>query len=291
MSKIKEVLKLLRVNQWVKNGFLFLPIFFDKQLLNLPELVNTIFGAFAFAFTSSVVYVVNDYFDREKDKLHPKKKYRPLASGTIKPPLAFAIAFLSLAIGVSIALYLQSIELLIVLAIYLVLNFLYSSGLKHVSLLDIFILAFGYVLRVYAGGFATSIQPSEWLILMSLLLALFLALAKRRDDVILFESSGKVTRKAIDGYNQSFFNTALSMLGGIMVVTYSIYVLSPETEARFGSQYLYLTVIFILAGVLRYLQITLVQHDSGSPVKLLYTDRFLQTTILLWLVSLYLIIY
>jgi 4-hydroxybenzoate polyprenyltransferase len=288
---IRQYAKLLRVNQWVKNGFLFLPIFFDKQLLNLETLSSNFLGAFAFAFASSVVYIINDYFDREKDKLHPKKKFRPIASGAIKPAMAFIAAFICLLIAAALIYTIQSVEFAVVLAIYLVLNVLYSSWLKHVSLLDIFILAFGYVLRVYAGGFSTNIAPSEWLILMSLLLALFLALAKRRDDVILFETSGTKARKAIDGYNQSFFNTALSMLGGILVVTYSIYVLSAETQARFQSEYLYLTVIFILAGVLRYLQITLVEHDSGSPVRLLYTDRFLQVTILSWLLSLFLIIY
>ncbi|MGB0429547.1 MAG: UbiA prenyltransferase family protein [Bacteroidia bacterium] len=291
MSKIKHFAKLLRVNQWVKNGFLFLPIFFDKQLLNMSVLADAFLGALSFAFVSSVVYIVNDYFDRNRDRLHPKKKFRPIAAGLISPITAFVVAIICLVISVLLVLYLNSIELAYVLAIYLVLNILYSTWLKHVSLLDIFILAFGYVLRVYAGGFATQIAPSEWLILMSLLLALFLALAKRRDDVVLFENSGKKTRKAIDGYNQSFFNTALSMLGGIIVVTYSIYVLSDQTQERFGSDYMYLTVIFILAGVLRYLQITLVEHDSGSPVKLLYSDRFLQVTILLWLSCLYVIIY
>ncbi|MFY0675453.1 MAG: UbiA prenyltransferase family protein [Bacteroidia bacterium] len=291
MNLIRQYAKLLRVNQWVKNGFLFLPIFFDKQLLNLDVLKLNFFGALSFAFASSVIYIINDYFDREKDRLHPKKKFRPLASGAINPLPAFIAALICLGISGALVYSIQSLDFLIVLSIYLVLNVLYSSGLKHVSLLDIFILAFGYVLRVYAGGFATNIAPSEWLILMSLLLALFLALAKRRDDVILFQASGKKARKAIDGYNESFFNTALSMLGGILVVTYSIYVLSGQTQARFQSEYLYLTVIFILAGVLRYLQITLVEHDSGSPVKLLYTDKFLQITIFLWLLCLYLIIY
>lgn len=288
---IKNFVKLLRVHQWIKSGFLFLPIFFDQKLFVFDVFVNTVIGAFAFAFTSSAVYILNDYFDREKDRQHPTKKFRPIASGAIAPKTAFFIAALCLLFGFGAVFYLQSISLGVVLAIYLALNILYNLGLKQVSLLDIFILAFGYVLRVYAGGFAANIAPSEWLILMSLLLAMFLALAKRRDDVLLFEESGQKARKAIDGYNQSFFNTALSMLGGIIVVAYCIYVLSDETKERFGSEYLYLTVIFILAGVLRYVQITLVEHDSGSPEKLLYTDKFLQITIALWLGSLWALIY
>ncbi|MBI1184194.1 decaprenyl-phosphate phosphoribosyltransferase [bacterium] len=291
MNKIGQLFKLVRLGQWVKNGFLFLPIFFDKQLFNARAFEKTFLAALAFACVSSIIYIFNDYRDRNEDRHHPTKKYRPLASGAVSPRQAVAVAIVLAGLAALLLWFLHSWQLVVVLVTYATFNVFYSLGLKHVSLLDVFILAFGYVLRVYAGGFASEIVPSEWLTLMSFLLALFLALAKRRDDLILFENGNKKTRKAIDGYNQAFLNTALSMLGGIMVVAYCMYVLSPETQLRFGSRYLYLTVIFILAGVLRYVQITLVEFKSGSPTTVLYKDKFLQLSIALWLGSLFFIIY
>lgn len=286
-----QYLKLIRIEQWIKNGFLFLPVFFDTQLTNSEAFINTTLAALAFAFLSSAVYIFNDYQDRNADKLHPKKRFRPIASGAISVPKAFAVLVVMVASSAFICWYLSSAYLAYVLALYLVMNFGYSSGLKHIAILDIFILSFGYVLRVYAGGFASDIEPSKWLTLMTFLLALFLSLSKRRDDVAIFEASGTKMRKGIEAYNMAFLNTSISVIGGILVVAYSMYVLSPETEMRFSSPYIYFTIIFVLAGVMRYMQITLVEKNSGSPTGLLYKDKFLQITIALWLVSLLYIIY
>jgi len=284
-------LKLIRIEQWIKNGFLFLPIFFDNQLTNTDAFGGTTLAAFAFAFLSSAVYIFNDYRDRNADRLHPKKRNRPIASGAISVSNAFVVLGIMLLVSAGICWYLSSISLAYVLVLYLLMNLGYSSGLKHIAILDIFILSFGYVLRVYAGGFASEIEPSKWLTLMTFLLALFLSLSKRRDDVAIFEASGTKMRKGIEAYNMAFLNTSISVIGGILVVAYSMYVLSPETEARFNSPYIYFTIIFVLAGVLRYMQITLVEKNSGSPTGLLYKDRFLQVTIALWLLSLMSIIY
>lgn len=286
-----QYLKLIRIEQWIKNGFLFLPVFFDNQLTNADAFINTTLAAFAFAFVSSAVYIYNDYRDREADRLHPKKKFRPIASGAVSPAKAFTVLTIMVLFCAAICWYLSSVHLAVVLGIYLIMNLGYSSGLKHIAILDIFILSFGYVLRVYAGGFASDIEPSKWLTLMTFLLALFLSLSKRRDDVAIFEASGTKMRKGIEAYNMAFLNTSISVIGGILVVAYSMYVLSPETEARFDSPYIYATIIFVLAGVMRYMQITLVEKNSGSPTGLLYKDSFLQITIALWLLSLLYIIY
>lgn len=284
-------LKLIRIEQWIKNGFLFLPIFFDNQLTNTDAFGGTTLAALAFAFLSSAVYIFNDYRDRNADRLHPKKRNRPIASGAVGVSQAFVVLGIMLLVSAGICWYLSSVSLAYVLILYLIMNLGYSSGLKHIAILDIFILSFGYVLRVYAGGFASGIEPSKWLTLMTFLLALFLSLSKRRDDVAIFEASGTKMRKGIEAYNMAFLNTSISVIGGILVVAYSMYVLSPETEARFNSPYIYFTIIFVLAGVLRYMQITLVEKNSGSPTGLLYKDRFLQVTIALWLLSLVSIIY
>lgn len=291
MGRLRQYLRLLRLGQWVKNGFLFLPLFFDKQLLDIHLFFRVLLAALAFALVSSVVYVFNDYRDRHRDALHPTKKNRPLASGAIKPLHGFLAALFCALGATGMVWYLQSEPLGIILFLYFFINVLYSLGLKRISILDVFLVSLGYLLRVYAGGEVAQIAPSEWLMLMSLLLALFLALAKRRDDVLIYETSGKKMRQSIDGYNQAFLNTAISMLGGIMIVCYAMYVLSPDTIARFGGNHMFLTILFVLAGVLRYVQVTLVEQVSGSPVRLLFQDRFLQVTIAGWLVSLIWIIY
>jgi 4-hydroxybenzoate polyprenyltransferase len=277
MDRLRQYLRLLRLGHWVKNGFLFLPLFFDKQLFDKHLFAKVFMAALAFALVSSAVYVFNDYRDRHRDALHPIKKNRPLASGAITPLAGFMAALACAVLAAALVWYVKSWPLGLVLLFYFFINVLYSLGLKRISILDVFMVSFGYLLRVYAGGEVAHIAPSEWLMLMSLLLALFLALAKRR--------------QSIEGYNQAFLNTALSMLGGIMIVCYAMYVLSPDTIARYGGNHMFLTILFVLAGVLRYVQVTLVEQGSGSPVNLLYKDRFLQVTIAGWLLGLVWIIY
>ena len=178
-----------------------------------------------------------------------------------------------------------------VLGIYFVMNLFYSFGLKNIPILDIFIIAIGFVLRIKAGSVIAKIGLSEWLIIMVFLLALFMALAKRRDDVLLKLSSGSDMRKAVKGYNLDFINTALSLVCAVMIVAYFMYTTSPEIIKRLQTYRLYYTCLFVLAGIFRYLQLIYVQGDSQSPTKILYKDRFIQVTIILWIISFYLILY
>jgi 4-hydroxybenzoate polyprenyltransferase len=178
-----------------------------------------------------------------------------------------------------------------VLSIYFVLNMAYSFGLKNISILDIFIVSAGFVLRVKAGGVLTDIAVSEWLMLMVFLLALFMAIAKRRDDIVLKESLGKDMRKASKGYNMDFLNVSLALVSAVIIVAYIMYTMAPATMEHFNTYRLYYTSIFVIAGLMRYLQITYVDNDTGSPTKILYKDRFIQITILLWILSFYVIIY
>jgi 4-hydroxybenzoate polyprenyltransferase len=175
-------------------------------------------------------------------------------------------------------------ELFIVLLVYFVLNIAYSLKLKHIAILDIFIIATGFVLRLFAGSAVTDISLSMWIILMTFLLAIFLALAKRRDDVLL-SLEGQETRKNIDGYNLEFVNAAMVLMAGVVIVSYIQYTISPEVIERLDTNYLYLTSFFVILGVLRYMQITFVEQDSGSPTKVVIRDSFLKVTIFLWLVS------
>jgi 4-hydroxybenzoate polyprenyltransferase len=193
-------------------------------------------------------------------------------------------------LGFGIAFFIRE-KFLFVLSIYFVLNLAYSFGLKHIPILDIIILAIGFVLRVKGGAVIAYIGVSEWLNIMVFLLALFMAIGKRRDDVLLKLSSGTDMRKAIKGYNLEFLNVVLALVCAVIVVAYFMYTMSPEVLKRLGTYRLYYTCLFVLAGIMRYLQIIFVQSASGSPTKILYKDRFIQISLVLWIASFYLIIY
>jgi 4-hydroxybenzoate polyprenyltransferase len=172
-----------------------------------------------------------------------------------------------------------------------VLNVAYSFGLKNISILDILIIAAGFVLRIKAGGAIANVGISEWLMIMVFLLSLFLALAKRRDDILIGERSGKKMRKAMSGYNKQFLNISLAIVSTIIIMAYLMYTISPDVIRRLGTYRLYYTGIFVLAGLMRYLQLVYVNQDTGSPIKILYKDHFIQICIILWILSFYALIY
>lgn len=274
-------LQLMRIRQWVKNVFVFLPLFFSKSLYEAEPLLSTILAAVSFSFLASTVYIINDIADRKSDALHPTKKGRPIAAGLLSVKQALLLGGLCLLLAIVPTFFLP-LQVAYVLIAYLVLNIGYSFWFKHLSLVDLFVIAAGYLLRVFAGGLASDVLPSEWLILMTLLMALFLGLAKRREDVILFETEGTKARKTVDGYNLPFLNTAMAMMAGVLIVAYAMYIMSPETHVHFNSDYLYLTIIPVIAGVLRYLQISIVEENAGSPTELLLRDPFISVVVVLW---------
>ncbi|KAA2238515.1 decaprenyl-phosphate phosphoribosyltransferase [Chitinophaga agrisoli] len=285
-----QYLKLLRPHHWVKNLFLFIPLFFAGELFYLST-IETLLAAFlAFSLVASSIYIINDYKDIEADRKHPVKCKRPLASGAVSPAAALVFFVICLVIGIGLAWYVRP-KFLFVVSIYFVLNLFYSLGLKNISILDIIILSMGFVLRIKAGGIASNTAVSSWLMVMVFLLALFMAVAKRRDDVLIKEASGTEMRKASKGYNMDFMNVMLALLSAVIIVCYLMYTLDPTTIGRFGTHRLYYTTLFVIAGLLRYLQITYVENNTGSPTKILYKDRFIQLTIALWILSFYVIIY
>ncbi|WP_298735212.1 decaprenyl-phosphate phosphoribosyltransferase [uncultured Chitinophaga sp.] len=285
-----QYLKLLRPHHWVKNLFLFVPLFFAGELFHLSMVSDLILSFFAFSLTASSIYIINDYKDIEADRRHPVKRKRPMASGAVSPAAGLVLFVICLAIGIGLAWYVKP-KFLFVVGIYFVLNLLYSLGLKNISILDIIILSTGFVLRIKAGGIVSNTAVSSWLIVMVFLLALFMAVAKRRDDVIIKQVSGAEMRKAASGYNMDFMNAMLALLSAVIIVCYLMYTLDPSTQLRFQTYRLYYTTLFVIAGLLRYLQITYVENNTGSPTKILYKDRFIQVTIALWILSFYVIIY
>lgn len=289
MSKVSPYIHLMRPAQYVKNVFIFLPAFFAQRITEGEVLWKTALAFVAFSLTASAVYIINDYRDRESDRAHPVKKHRPLASGAVQPAQAFVQMGLLLILSLGTFAWLDRYALGWALA-YLGLNIGYSLGLKRIPIIDIYIIATGFVIRVALGASVMDIPLSMWIILMTFLLALFIGLAKRRDDVILAEE-GKKVRKSIDGYNLPFINGAMMIMASVLIVAYISYTISTEVQHKFDSEYLYITVFFVLLGILRYMQITLVEARSGSPTKIVLSDIFLQLTLLGWIIVFFLLIY
>ncbi|MCP3687536.1 MAG: decaprenyl-phosphate phosphoribosyltransferase [Gammaproteobacteria bacterium] len=287
---LKALIGLMRPHQYVKNLFIFMPIFFVGKV-TAPELVTSSVIAFvAFSLSVSAVYIINDYRDIEADRAHPRKQHRPLASGTVSPKAAMLLMLVLMIFGIGIMATLSIMAVQILLA-YIGLNLAYSFWLKHIPILDVVVISIGFVLRLFVGATVTAIPLSMWIVIMTFLLALFMALAKRRDDVLIFNDTGKKMRQVVAGYNLQLIDSAMTIMAAVVIVAYILYTTSAESVQRLGSEYLYLTALFVIVGIMRYLQISFVDQDSGSPTHVLLSDRFLQITIVLWLMAFGWIIY
>lgn len=290
-----NLLKLIRPHQWLKNVFVMIPMFFGGSLLDPSDIRASVVTFFAFSFIASSVYCFNDIIDVEADRRHPVKCKRPIASGAISVRSAWALMALMFLLSVGTVCLLDTyshvINVGLVILIYYILNILYCSKLKQYAIVDVCIIAFGFVLRVLAGGFATDIALSKWLVLMTFLLTLFLSFAKRRDDVLRMNETGEPPRKNTIRYNLTFINQAITITASVTLVCYIMYTVSPEVVNRFHSDLLYLTSVFVLLGLLRYIQITVVDKRSGDPTKMMLRDRFTQCVVLLWALTFLVLIY
>lgn len=290
-----NLLKLIRPHQWLKNVFVMIPMFFGGSLLDPSDIRASVVTFFAFSFIASSVYCFNDIIDVEADRRHPVKCKRPIASGAISIRSAWALMALMFLLSVGTVCLLDTyshvINVGLVILIYYILNILYCSKLKQYAIVDVCIIAFGFVLRVLAGGFATDIALSKWLVLMTFLLTLFLSFAKRRDDVLRMNETGEPPRKNTIRYNLTFINQAITITASVTLVCYIMYTVSPEVVNRFHSDLLYLTSVFVLLGLLRYIQITVVDKRSGDPTKMMLRDRFTQCVVLLWALTFLVLIY
>lgn len=282
--RLSSIIKLMRPHQYIKNCFIFLPLFFAAQITDTALLLNAVVAFLAFSLTASAIYVLNDYHDVEDDRRHPEKKNRPLATGVITKAQALIIMVLLFVAGTALMASVSFTAMAILLA-YVTMNIAYSFHLKHVAILDVTIIAIGFVLRIFVGSAVTDIPLSMWIVIMTFLLALFMALAKRRDDVLIYLDTGKKARQAIDGYNLQFLDTAMAIMASVVIVAYTIYTTSTEVIARVQSEHLYLTALFVIVGVMRYLQIAFVEKDSGSPTRIILKDRFMQITLIGWIAT------
>ena len=292
--KIKYIIQLIRPEQWVKNLIIFFPVFFSGNILNGYYLFSCFIAFFAFSLAASAIYCLNDIYDLEADRIHPKKCKRPIPMGNISVKIAsFVMIFCFIcSLGILFLFRLnKNYYLIFFILFYLILNIAYCIKLKQYVLIDVVAISIGFVLRMFVGGSATNVWISEWIIIMTFLLALFLAFAKRRDDVLLFVSHGVLIRKNTNKYNLDFINQVITIIGTVIIVSYVMWTLSMEIMQRFHSRNLYFTAIFVLLGIIRYLQVTIVNSNSGNPTTIFFKDRFIQYCILGWLISFSIIIY
>ncbi len=290
---INNIMRLARPKHWIKNMFVLFPAFFGGGFKNTDDLAESLIAFLAFSFTASSIYCYNDILDIDDDRRHNEKCHRPIASGAVTVTQGYFLMLLLACLGIGTTLLLPSDSkgLLLVIVSYFVMEIAYCRWLKRIAVVDVVVLSFGFVLRILAGSAATGILASHWLVLMTFLLALLLAFAKRRDDVLRLMKTGEAPRHNTRRYNLMFVNQAITVTASVTLVCYIMYTISPEVTLRTNFRYGYLTTIFVLLGLLRYMQLTSVDGKSGDPTKLFYSDHFLQVVVGLWLASYFVIIY
>ncbi len=280
----------MRPHQWVKNGLLFAALVF-AQKLGEPKRVLTVVVAFAlWCLMASAVYLWNDLFDLEEDRHHPEKCRRPIASGTLPVPVARRACAALAGVALVGACALDRTFGGVLLG-YAILNIAYTIRLKHVVILDVMTLAAGFVLRAVGGGVVIHVEVSPWLVICTILLALFLGFGKRRHELVLLEERASEHRKILEEYSPYFLDQMISVVTASTVVAYCLYTLSPEVANKLHVKNLYLTVPFVLYGIFRYLYLVHQKGQGGNPSKVLLTDPPLITTIALWLVTATIILY
>lgn len=283
------IVRTMRPLEWIKNVFVFAPIFFSGEAEQVDKIVLVGLVFLAFSAMSSAVYIFNDVRDREFDRTHPAKRERPIASGAL--PLRMAIAWACLLAVCSMALVHAFPPVLAVVLAYGGMNILYSLKLKHIVILDVFTIAVGFVLRVFAGGLIIQVEPSSWLIMATFLLSLFLGLAKRRHELLLMKHIANAHRPVLEQYTIPLVDILTAVVTPVTLITYILYTLDDTTMARFHSSKLYLTAGFVVFGIFRYLYLIHRRDLGGSPTQLVIKDQPLRTAILAWVVTFAAIVY
>lgn len=283
-------LRLFRIDNWVKNVFIFLPLFFSAEILDPVKFLNTLIVFFGFSLVTSCIYIINDIFDLEYDKIHPEKKFRPIAAGKISIRTAIILGVIIAAAGFYLINLISFYSLLLTL-LYFTLNFFYSLILKHIPIIDFVVISLGFVIRILIGGEINDIALSQWIIVMVLLLSIFIAVSKRRDDVYLYEMNDKINRRVVTKYTTEFMDKILTIVSSVLIVSYLLFITSKEIIDRYESEYLIVSFLFVLIGVFRYNHLTYVYHMTGSPIRLLFKDKFLQLCLLFWFATFFVVIY
>lgn len=284
------LLRTMRPAQWVKNAFVFSALIFAQRLLDAGAVLRSLAAFVIFCLVSGAVYILNDILDLEEDRRHPRKSKRPLASGTLGVRAA-ATAVVVLCVLCGPAAFVLDVWFGLCVLSYFLIQALYAARLKHVVILDVFVIALGFVLRVVAGALVLRVEASPWLLICTILLALFLALSKRRHELVLLEDDAQEHRPVLGEYSAYLLDQMIAVVTASTVIAYCLYTMSPETVKKFGTSRLIFTVPFVLYGIFRYLYLVHQRGEGGSPEALLMRDKPLLGAIVLWFATATLIIY
>lgn len=279
---------LLRPAHWIKNFLVFVPVFFASQITDITKEPAIAWTFVAFCVASSIVYIFNDLHDVDEDRKHPVNRYRPIAAGDISRKKAYVVISTLL---ILLIFSLLKAKLWFPVVLYICLNIAYTLILKHFAIIDISVISLGFVLRIIAGAMAANVFLTNWLIIITFLLALSIALGKRRSELMINQSYQIPVRKSLSGYNLEFVNISLLILAAVTLMIYLFYCMSEQVAIRMGTGKIYLTAFPVILGFIRFLQIILVQHDVRSPIEILLNDRFIQIILLLWIGLFYFLIY
>lgn len=289
-SGVRDLVQLLRPAQWSKNAILFGALLFSKHLFDPPEVLRVLAGFASFCMVASAAYVMNDLRDADRDRRHPQKRHRPIPAGRVQPGVALAIgAGVGLA-GLSLAAALGT-NFLALVAFYLAWQVAYTFLMKEVVILDVMALSVGFVVRAVAGGVVIDVPVSPWLVICTFLLALFMGFAKRRHEVILLDAGAADHRRSLREYSPYFLDQMIAVVTASTVVAYAIYTVSPEVQEKLGTQYLYVTIPFVLFGIFRYLYLVHQREEGGNPTQVMLTDAPLIIDVLLWAMTAALVLY
>lgn len=280
----------MRPEQWIKNFFVFTALLFSKNLLNLSKDIDTLVGFIIFCMITGCAYMINDLVDLEKDKLHPTKSQRPIASGRLNKTTAIKITTIICLVSLSFAFYINSFFGIIVLT-YFLLNIGYSIYLKNIVIIDVVTIASGFVLRVLGGAVIISVTSSQWLILCTILLSLFLGFSKRRHELVLLEDNATGHRKVLEHYSPYFLDQMISVITASTVICYALYTMSKDTIEKLGTSKLIYTIPFVLYGIFRYLYLVHQKEKGGSPTEIVFTDKPMIVNIILWVIASIVFIY
>jgi 4-hydroxybenzoate polyprenyltransferase len=287
---LRAVVKSMRPAQWTKNLFVFAPLIFSRQFFSVPLLLRTAGAFLSFCVISGAFYIFNDLQDREEDRAHPKKSRRPIARGDILPAQALALSLGLAALGLTAAFFLQR-GFFLAAVVYLVLQAAYSLKLKQVVILDIFVIAAGFVIRVVAGGLVIAVPISSWLLICTMLLALLLSMGKRRHELILLEDRAIDHRPILKEYSAYLLDQMIAVVTASTLIAYCLYTISQETVEKFGTSALVWTAPFVLYGIFRYLYLIHLKGQGGSPEEIILQDKPMLFNIVFWIGAVILVLY
>ena len=288
---ILNYLKLVRVPQWVKNFFVFVPLLFSQHLFDVDYFTTTLFAFVVFCLASSLIYVINDIIDIEADKAHPTKKNRPLPAGSISKRSALIVAVVLTAVIV-ILLPQFNKEFIYFVTVFVLLNLLYSFWFKHIVILDVFSIAAGFSIRVLAGAVVISVPISSWLILTTMFISLFLGVMKRHSELILVaENENAPSRKVLSQYSLNFADQMATVAAAGVIICYALYTVSERTVSAFGTENLIYTTPFVVYGIFRFMYLEYISNKGDNTTKIVFSDLQLILTVLIYAITTVLIIY